>query len=395
MPTSTDPHDPLASGRVRSIDALRGIAMVLMALDHARDFFGIPGVDPTNLASASASLFMTRWVTHICAPVFFLLTGVGSSLSRTHARTGHLARFLLLRGALLVLLELTVIRTFAYQFNVDYRVTLLSVIWALGWSMIALGVLVALPRSVLAAFGLILVFGHNLLDDVTWTNPIWLVAHRPGVILQGAERIVFVAYPLVPWVGVTALGFALGEVYRWNATRRRKLLLVLGVLSIAAFVGLRATGLYGNPGLWQTQPTQIKTFLAFLNVNKYPPSLQFLLMTLGPAMLMLRWLDRGIPRLLALLVEYGRAPFFYYVVHFFAIHALAMLVCLIRYGDAHWMFESPSLSAYPFSAPPGWGFPLPVVYLIWLSIVVSLYPVCRWVARAKARSDAASWLSYT
>jgi uncharacterized membrane protein len=354
--------------------------MVLMALDHTRDFFGAPGnpTDPTNPA-----LFLTRWITHLCAPTFFLLTGTGAFLSRNRWPERGLSRFLVTRGAWLVLLELTVLR-FAYQFNVDYRVTMLLVIWALGWSMIALGVLVRLPLPAILTIGAAMIAGHNLLDGLRSANPLWAIVHGPGFVLQG-EHTVFAAYPLIPWIGVTAVGYGLGAVFEWDAARRRRLLLQLGVAGVAGFVLLRALNAYGDPRPWTAQSTAVATALSFLNANKYPPSLIFLLMTLGPAMLVLRAIDARIPAALRPAVVYGRVPLFYYVAHFTLIHAAAVVTCLAIYGAAHWMFESPSLDKYPFTPPPGWGFSLPVVYLVWIGVVVGLYPACRWFAGVKSR----------
>jgi uncharacterized membrane protein len=371
---------PPRRGRVESVDVLRGIVMILMALDHTRDFFGAPGnpTDPTD-----TGLFLTRWITHLCAPTFFLLTGTGAFLSRSRWPERSLSRFLVTRGAWLVILELTLLR-FAYQFNVDYRVTMLLVIWALGWAMVALGALVRLPLPAILGIGLAMIVGHNLLDGVRSASPLWVILHGPGFVVRG-DHTVFAAYPLIPWIGVTAVGYALGAVFEWDAARRRRLLLWLGVGSIAGFVLLRMLNGYGDPGPWGAQSTNVATVLSFLNATKYPPSLLFLLMTLGPAVLILRAIEGGVPAVLRPAVVYGRVPLFYYVAHFTLIHAAATVTCLMTYGSAHWMLESPSLDRYPFTAPPGWGFPLPVVYLIWVGVVVVLYPTCRWFAGVKAR----------
>lgn len=366
--------------RVVSVDVLRGIVMILMALDHTRDFFGVPG-NPTD--PNSTGIFLTRWITHLCAPTFFLLTGTGAYLSRARRGVDGLSGFLITRGAWLVLLELTVFR-FIYQFNVDYRVTLLLVIWALGWSMITLGALVRLPTAAIAVVGVVLIAGHNLLDTVRLTHPVWSILHGPGFVTQG-EYTVFAAYPLIPWIGVTAVGYALGTVFDWEADRRRRFLVRAGLVAIALFIVLRGFNIYGDPRPWATQQTGTATFLSFLNANKYPPSLLFLLMTLGPALLVLRALDGGVPAWLRPANVFGRVPFFYYMAHFALIHLAATLTVLVMHGSAHWMLESPSLDKYPFTPPPGWGFSLPVVYVIWTSVVASLYPVCRWYAGVKAR----------
>ena len=367
-------------GRVESVDVLRGVAMILMALDHTRDYFGVPG-NPTD--PASTGLFLTRWITHLCAPIFFLLTGTGAYLSRNRWPERSLSRFLVTRGAWLVILELTLLR-FAYQFNVDYRVTMLLVIWALGWAMIVLGLLVRLPLPAIVAVGVAMIVGHNLLDGLRIASPVWAILHGPGFVLQG-EHTVFAAYPLIPWIGVTAVGYGIGALYERDAARRRRHLLWLGVGGVMGFVLLRALNGYGDPRPWSAQPTFMATALSFLNANKYPPSLLFLLLTLGPAMLILRAIDGGIPATLRPAVVYGRVPLFYFAAHFTLIHAAALVTCLAIYGSAHWMVESPSLDRYPFTPPPGWGFSLPVVYLIWTAVILTLYPACRWFAGLKAR----------
>jgi len=365
----------------------------VMALDHTRDFFGIPGDSPTNLATASAALFLTRWITYFCAPVFFLLTGTGAFLALARRSRSELSRFLVTRGLWLVFLELTLLRAVSYQFNVDYRVTMLLVIWALGASMIVLAALVYLPAPVVAAFGILLIAGHNLLDGATFAGPVWSLLHAPGFVLRTPEHVVFVAYPLVPWVGVTAVGYALGQVYLWGADRRRRFLLRLGLGLSAAFVVIRAIDRYGDPAPWTTQKSALFTALSFLSTTKYPPSLSFLLMTLGPALVLLWAMDRRTPRALGPALVIGRVPLFYYVLHFSLIHLVATVVCYARYGSARGMFESPDLGHYPFSAPPGWGYSLPVVFVIWALVVLAMYPLCRWFAALKRRrSD--WWLSY-
>jgi uncharacterized membrane protein len=390
---------PAASrSRLESIDVLRGAIMVLMALDHVRDFFGHPGVNPTDPAHAGAALFFTRWVTHFCAPVFFLLTGTGAFLGLRRRSRPELSRFLVTRGAWLLFLDLFVVRCFGLQFNLDYRVTIVIVLWALGWAMIVLAGLVLLPVWTAIVFGAVTVALHNTLDGIAPAAfgalaPLWSILHVPGLLFTTPRFTVLISYTLIPWVGVTALGYGLGQVFLWPADRRRAFLLRLGLALSAAFVALRALNLYGDPVPWTAQASPLRTALSFLNTTKYPPSLLFLLMTLGPALLLLAALDRGTPALLRPALIFGRVPLFYYVVHMPLIHLTAVAVCLARYGDAHWMFESPRADLIPFTPPPGWGFDLPVVYLVWLSVVLALYPLCRWFAAVKQRSDA-PWLSY-
>lgn len=384
---------PARRTRIESVDVVRGVIMIIMALDHTRDFFGIPGQNPTDLSTASAALFFTRWITNICAPVFFLLTGTGAYLSLRRKSPRELSRFLFTRGIWLIFLEIVVLRCFSYQFNFDYRVTFLIVLWTLGWAMITLSGLVRLPTIVATVFGVVLIAGHNLLDSVRSTNPIWVILHSPGFVLNTPRYVVFSVYPLIPWVGVTAVGFALGQLYAWDADRRRALLLRLGFALTAAYVVLRFVNVYGDPNRWSTQKTALYTVLSFLNTIKYPPSLLFLLMTLGPALVFLWAVDGGMPRALRPALVIGKVPLFYYVLHFSLIHLLAVATCYARYGTAHWMFESPDLAHYPVTPPPGWGYSLPVVYLVWALVVLAMYPLCRWFAVLKQRrSD--PWLSY-
>ena len=384
---------PATRRRVESIDLLRGVIMIVMALDHTRDYFGVPGQSPTDLATASAALFLTRWVTHFCAPVFFLLTGTGSFLALARRTPAELSRFLVTRGLWLLFLEVVVMRCFVYQFNVDYRVTMLIVLWALGWAMITLALFVRLPPWVAGVFGAILVLGHNLLDGVTATGPLFAILHGPGFVLNTPRVVIFATYPLVPWIGVTALGYSLGAVYRLPPPRRRAILTGLGVALTLAFVVVRAINRYGDPTPWTHQPRALFTLLSFLDVTKYPPSLSFLTMTLGPALLFLAAVDGGTPRLLGPALTFGKVPLFYYVVHFFLIHALAVAVCALRFGSVRPMLASPDLAHYPFSPPPGWGFSLPLVYGVYVAVVVAVYPLCRWFAALKARRNDA-WLSY-
>jgi len=379
--------------RVESVDVVRGVIMILMALDHTRDFFGIPGQSPTDLASATPALFFTRWITHFCAPVFFLLTGTGAYLSLRRKPRGELSRFLLTRGIWLIFLELVLVRCFAYQFNFDYRVTMLLVLWALGWAMITLSGLIRLPSFVATVVGMLMIAGHNLFDSVKSANPLWVILHSPGFVVNTPAHVVFAAYPLIPWIGVTAVGYGLGQVYSWDTERRRAFLLRLGVTLSLAFVVIRGINIYGDPSRWMRQKTAVFTVLSFLNTTKYPPSLLFLLMTLGPAMVFLWSVDRGTPRILRPALTIGKVPMFYYVLHFALIHLLAVATCYVRYGSAYWMFESPDLAHYPFSPPPGWGYPLRVVYVVWAFVVVAMYPLCQWFAALKERrSD--PWLSY-
>lgn len=383
--------------RIESIDLLRGIIIVIMALDHVHDFFGALDASPTDLATTTAPLFFTRWITHFCAPVFFLLTGTGARLALQRLSKSELSRFLLTRGLWLLFLEVVVMR-FALQFNLDYRVTIITVLWALGWSMIVLAALIHLPDWAIAAFGGVLVAGHNLLDGIPASAfgslaPLWSVLHAPGFLINTPRHVVFIAYPLVPWLGVTALGYTMGRTYRWVEERRRALLLRLGVGLSLGFVLLRLLNAYGDPVAWSVQKSPLWTLLSFLDTNKYPPSLLFLLMTLGPALLLLRAFDSGVPRWLHPALIIGKVPLFFYVLHFYLIHLLAVAACYVRFGSVSGMFQSPDLGHFPFTAPPGWAASLPVIYLLWTFVVLALYPLCRWYAGVKRRRKD-WWLSY-
>ena len=386
---ATGPKRP----RLESVDVVRGVIMIVMALDHTRDFFGQTGFSPTDPTRTTIALFFTRWVTHFCAPVFFLLTGTGAFLSLRKKSRSELSKFLFTRGLWLIFLEITLFRCLGLQFNFDYHMTMLDVLWALGWAMVVLSGLVHLPTPLITAFGVLMIAGHNLLDSIQSSNPFWIILHSLNFIVTNPQHSVFVAYPLIPWIGVTAVGYSLGQIYAWDPERRRTFLFRAGLGVSTAFVILRGINIYGDPVRWITQKSAAFTVLSFLNTNKYPPSLLFLLMTIGPALLFLRAMDGGTPRLLRPALVLGRVPMFYYLLHFPLIHLIAIAACYARYGQAHWMFESPTIAQFPFTQPPGWGFSLPIVYLIWVSVVVALYPLCRWFAGLKQRRGDA-WLSY-
>jgi uncharacterized membrane protein len=384
---------PALRVRLESIDVVRGVIMILMALDHTRDFFGNSSINPVNLDATTIPLFFTRWITHFCAPTFFLLTGTGAFLSLRRKSTKELSHFLFTRGLWLIFLELVVTRGFGFQFNFDYHVVMLFILWALGWSMIVLSALVYLPPSVVTAFGLVMIATHNLLDKVQSTNWFWSILHVPNVLLSTPRITVFEVYPLIPWIGVTAVGYGLGQIYRWPADRRKAFLLPTGLAVAAAFVMLRAINIYGDPFRWSHQKSPAFTVLSFLNTTKYPPSLLFLLMTLGPCLLFLWAAESGTPRWLHPALIFGKVPMFYFLLHIPLIHLLAIAFCYVRYGHIYWMFESPNLQSFPFTAPPGWGYSLPVVYLMWMVVVVTLYLPCRWFAGVRQRRSSA-WLSY-
>jgi uncharacterized membrane protein len=388
------PAEACGRKRLDSVDMLRGLVMVVMALDHVRDFLheATPRFDPTDLSRTDTALFLTRWVTHFCAPVFVFLAGTGAFLSLSRGKTrGEASRFLLTRGLWLVLLELTVVRL-AWTFDPTYSVTPGQVIWAIGWSMVALSVLIRLPAWAVGAFGVAVIALHNLLDPVQSAtfgrlDWLWAILHtgEPFEVLQGRRFIP--VYPLLPWVGVMAAGYGFGRVLLLGRERRHRLLLRLGVGLTLAFVALRASNLYGDPAPWLVQGTGVFTFLSFINTQKYPPSLLFLLMTLGPALLALRLFDREAGPASRPLVTFGRVPLFYYVLHLFLIQAVAVGFAVARYGRGLGeAFAGGRL-------PADYGYDLWVVYAVWLGVVAALYLPCRRFARLKQRRRDV-WLSY-
>jgi uncharacterized membrane protein len=386
---------PAGEKRLASIDMLRGFVMVLMALDHVRDMVTQPrGTDPSaavNFSGAAGGLFFTRWVTHICAPTFVLLAGVGAYLYGAVGRRskGEVARFLLSRGAWLVFIELTVVN-FAWAFNLR-SMPVLQVIWAIGWSMIGLAGLVWLPRVAIAAVGVAMIVAHNALDSVqplpSEASPLWLLLHIQGPLTIGGTSVAFVIYPLIPWVGVMALGYAIGPYFVGPNPARSMWLLQLGTLLTLAFLVLRATNLYGEPVGWAPHEDVAATLISFFNVTKYPPSLQFLLMTLGPALMLLGWFERLTGRVAGMLVTIGRVPFFYYVVHLYFIHAIAVSIGL-------WQgFSVRDMAVRFLDYPANFGISLRGVYLVWVVTILALYPACAWFARIKARRRE-SWVRY-
>ena len=378
-----------ARKRLDHVDLLRGLVMVIMVLDHVRAYFTEVRFDPTDLARTDLALFATRWITHFCAPVFVFLAGASAWVAGTRRTPAQLSRFLLSRGLWLVLLECTVI-TFAWYFTTRMTLGVVAqVIWAIGGSMVVLAGLVHLPRAAVAVFGAALVLGHNLLDGVAPERfgalaPLWLVLHVPGPL---EVLPVFLLYPLVPWVGLMALGYAAGpQIFAQDRGAGRRLALA-GVALTIAFVALRAADAYGDPSPRLHEGGAALLVMSFLNLTKYPPSLLYLLMTVGPALIGLALFRRATGRLAGVFVTFGRVPFLFYMAHLYLIHALAVAA-----GAAQ---------GYPPSAmrdlflrlPDGYGFGLPVVYAVWLAAVALLYPLCSRYAALKARSRA-WWLSY-
>ena len=404
------PIEP-ARARLNSIDLLRGLVMVIMLLDHTRDFVHSAALqfDPTDLSRTNVALFLTRWITHYCAPVFVFLAGTSAYLQVARGKTkAQLSRFLVTRGLWLIFLELTLVKL-VITFNPDISLLgFLQVIWVIGVSMIVLAGLIHLPKIVIGAFGLLLIALHNLLDGIRvegWNGPgspdpsysakLWMILHQqfsafPMVAFP--SPVVVVLYPLIPWVGVMAVGYVFGGLYQLDAQRRRRLLLMIGGAATLLFVIIRATNLYGDPSPWAAQKNFVYTLLSFVNTSKYPPSLLFLLMTLGPAIIFLALAEanNSRSRIRNFFVTFGRVPLFFYILQWFTAHTISIVLHYTFGKPTSWLWQSPINFGQPV---PGIGFNLGVVYLSWIIGLVILYPLCRWFAGVKQRRKS-WWLSY-
>ncbi len=402
--TGSGTQRSVSAPRLDSVDLLRGIIIVIMSLDHLREYLTYLAFPPEILSLTWPGLFFTRWITHFCAPLFFFLAGTGAYLAQKRGLDGpRLSRFLWTRGLWLMVLEFTVI-DFAWAFR-PFAVA--SVIWTLGLSMVVMAAVVRLPVRWVAVFGVGMIFLHNLLDPIKPEalgnfGALWRFLHAPGFIPIVPQRgILIVLYVLIPWVGVMAAGFAFGALLQLPAERRRKLMLAIGSAAILIFVLLRATNLYGNPvntpfpggGPFVAQHSAAMSLVAFLNVEKYPPSLQFLLMTLGPGILALAAFDGVIAarnRIARVLIIFGRVPLFYYVVHIYAAHLIAIVVALAFHQPTKRLLDG----SYFVSPPePGYGHHLPFIYLIWIVLNVAMYFPCGWYGEYK-RTHRQWWLSY-
>jgi uncharacterized membrane protein len=389
--------------RIQSVDALRGLIIVIMALDHVRDYTSIAAMNfsPTDLSRTTSAIFFTRWITHFCAPVFAFTAGIGAFFWYQHGRTlAQLSRFLFTRGLWLMLLEVTVLRFIMFfQWQWHGAVFVLTVFWMLGLSMVVLAALVYLPAKLLGPVSLIVIASHDLFDGVDPARfgrlaPLWDILHQQAAIpVRGA--IFVTAYPLVPWLAVMALGFCCGSIFVWDSLRRRRFLIRGGLLLSVLFIVLRAWNHYGDPSPWSSQSSKLFTLLSFLNTTKYPPSLSFLLMTLGPALLVLALLEHRSFSLANPLIVFGRVPFFFFLFHFSLAHSFAILLGLFRYGPRSFLLlPAPSIGGPPELFPSGYGFRLPIVFSIWLAVVLISYPACRWYAGVRARRRDLWWLTY-
>jgi uncharacterized membrane protein len=389
--------------RIESIDVLRGIVMLIMALDHVRDYFhyGANVDSPLNLATTTPFLFFTRWITHFCAPVFVFLSGTSVYLQSLRKSKKELSIFLMKRGSWLIAVEITII-SFAWSFNPQYNFIFFQVIWAIGISMILLGLFVWLPFNFILSIGVLIVLGHNLFDahesGQNFKHSFWmdlLHSSRFNVHPYAPNHVILIAYPFLPWTGLMMVGYCAGKWFTSKITylQRRKYLITTGSLLVLFFTILRFVNIYGDPHVWSEQKNSLFTFFSFINVHKYPPSLLYLCITIGPALLFLAYIEKIKNRFTASVSVYGRVAFFYYVVHIYLIHLLSAIAFLIR---GHSLADaSHTGTLFPFFfLTPGEGYSLKIVYLIWLAVIISLYPLCRWYDRYKLNHKEKWWLSY-
>ncbi len=385
-----------SSTRIESIDLLKGLVMVIMALDHTRDYVHASAfyIDPTDPAHTTIAAYLTRWITHFCAPIFSFLAGISAFLMGRKKTKSELSGFLIKRGLWLMFLELTVIN-FAWYFDWQFRTPTLVVIWVLGVSMVVLGALIHLPRTAILIFSLVLIAGHNLLDNVHFDgNYFWAILHEFNYFPIGTESHLVVGYPIIPWIAVMSLGYYFGSFYdkKHEATPRRKTFNIIGMFALLLFVVIRYINKYGDPTPWLHYDTHIQSLMSFMNPNKYPPSLLYLLMTLGGAFLFLANSESWRGKVVKFFVTFGRVPFFYYVLHLYLIHLIAM--ALAHFTDFGWQAMILPTWVSLVTTLQGYGFDLWVVYLVWIVVIMILYPLCRKFDLYKSSHKEKWWLSY-
>ncbi|MES1220140.1 MAG: heparan-alpha-glucosaminide N-acetyltransferase domain-containing protein [Bacteroidota bacterium] len=386
--------------RIESIDLLRGIIMVIMALDHTRDFFykdALTG-NPLNPATTTPVLYFTRWITHFCAPNFVFLSGLSAWLQSGRKTKKELAKFLISRGAWLIIADLTLM-SFALTADIHFGFFLLETLWSIGISMIVLGLLIRLPIKIIFALGLIIFFGHNLMDfgetALGGNVPVWWsFLHSRALVPLWGNHNLFILYPFLPWTGLMLLGYCCGKLFTdTELQRRKKILLRAGISAILFFVIVRFANIYGDPVPWSHQESGLKTFFSFMNVQKYPPSLLFLCSTVGPALIFLALVKNTESKLSAIISVYGRVPFFYFVVHLYFLH-LAQIITYLARGHSLAEGMQGSTGAIVKFTMPGEGYSLPVVYAIWLATVILMYPLCKQYDNYKRNHKEKRWLSY-
>jgi uncharacterized membrane protein len=385
--------------RLTSIDMMRGIIMIIMALDHTREFFHVDAqlLNPTDLSNTTTILFFTRWITHFCAPTFVFLSGLSAGLSLQRKSKKELSWFLFTRGLWLVILEVTVIR-FGLVFNLYYDVTFFEVIYTIDASMMVLSLLVYLPQKAVLVIGIILIFGHDVLNnilllpqDIGYT--LWTMLQRPGFIALDKTHGIFVSYPLIPWLGIMLGGYGAARLYtHFPAEKRKKVLLYCGVTAILLFIGIRFTNVLAPLDSWSVQENAWFTFLSFINCTKYPVTVLFTLLILGPVLIILSFTERSSGWIAEKTTVFGRVPLFYFIVHFYILHIGALVTYLIVSGKSLSEIDF-HLSAGLGGIPSGAGYSLPWTYVAWITLIIILYPVCRWYNHYKSTHNH-WWLSY-
>ncbi|MDY2586934.1 DUF1624 domain-containing protein [Winogradskyella aquimaris] len=384
------------STRIQSLDLLKGLVMIIMALDHVRDYFHYDAFffDPTDPEKTNTALYFTRWITHYCAPAFSFLAGISAYLVGRKKSKFELSSFLLKRGIWLVFIELVVVN-FSWYFDIHFSTISLLVIWSLGVSMIFLAALIHLNLKYILIFSLLMIFGHNGLDYVPIEGGIfWSIIHKFGFYTLENGKILVIGYPIIPWIGVMSLGYYFGSFYSSNkdALQRQKVFKLIGSFSIVGFIIIRLFNTYGNLNPWNSYNTVLQTVFSFLNPAKYPPSLTYLLMTLGPILLILAYTENVKGKTVKFISVFGKVPFFYYILHLYVIHILALfLAWFTGFGWRKmiikgWVTESPNLDGY--------GLNLVYVYLIWIVIILMLYPLCKKFGNYKLNNKDKKWLSY-
>jgi uncharacterized membrane protein len=398
--TATPTDLATTKARISSIDIIRGIVMVIMALDHARDFFHLGAVayNPTDMNTTTPALFFTRWITHFCAPTFVFLAGTSIYINAQRKAKKELTYFLISRGLWLILLELVVVR-FGLFFNLYFDVIILQVIWVIGASMVVMSLLIHLNYYVVLAIGLLLTVGHNATDIMQLKQgdtlfPLWAIVRQAGFVIISPDRAIMAFYPLLPWLGIMTLGYCMGKVFEKNfdSAKRQQVLLITGAISILLFIIIRFTNVYGDPAPWAVQKNSMYTLMSFLNTTKYPPSLLYTLMTLGPMLILLACMEKINLKVLQPFAVFGRVPLFFYILHFYLIHITALMLFMNKTGVSFSSIDFHFNKSFGGITPEG-GYSLPWVYVGWMAVVVFLYPICKWYNKYKStHSD--WWLSY-
>ncbi len=390
----------MKSYRIESIDLLRGLVMILMALDHSRILFYYGGelADPTDLETTFPFLFFTRFITHFCTPIFILLAGTSAYLYGQKKSKKQMARFLLIRGIWLIFLELTV-TDFIWWFDPKFGLINLQILWAIGFSMIALSMIIYLPKKIILILGLLIVAGHNLLDGFVMEgySPkaiFWYFLHQHQFLQISESRYVFFNDPILACIGVIVLGYCFGEFYKkgFDKERRKKLLLKIGIGALVLFFILRGINVYGDLNPWEVQKNGVFTFMSFMNITKYPLSLIFNLFTIGCGILFLYFAENIKNNFTNFLLVFGRVPFFYYFLHVVLLHSMALLF-LILIGD-DWHITIINANVISSGMPSDYGFPLWITYVFWIIVVLLTYPICKLYMRYKANNRDKWWLSY-